>query len=213
MNRHFVHIYATVRVKIAVDGCADHAAAIDAADNLLSEHKHRLFDRTFRDERALSAPTRPDVQLIYAEADDEATGYLVDEAGDDELANSRDYGPDGRTPLHQPAPADEPRVEPTGYEAPGDLPERFFNVRFYKEEITVDRYSIIVRANDAEEARQRVKAWSEGEIELTEEEEDSENYERQADTLACEFSSLEDADDPYAAVECDEDGQEIAKAA
>lgn len=99
------------------------------------------------------------------------------------------------------------------YTPPDELPERFFRVRFYKEEATVDRFSITVRENGPEEARQRVRAWGEGNIELTDEEAESEHYERQADTLACEFSALEEADDPYAAVECDADGQDIAKAA
>jgi hypothetical protein len=102
MNRHFVHIYATVRVKIAVDGCADHAAAIDAADNLLSERKHQLFDRTFCEESSLAEPSSPGVHLVYSEADDEATGFLVDEAGDGDFTNSREYGPDGRSPIATP---------------------------------------------------------------------------------------------------------------
>jgi hypothetical protein len=93
-----------------------------------------------------------------------------------------------------------------GYHEPDQLPDRRWRVRFYKEEMTVDRYSIIVAADSPAEARARVAAWGNGEIELTDDEAESEHYERQVDTRACEFSALEEEGDPYAAVEVDNVG-------
>lgn len=97
-----------------------------------------------------------------------------------------------------------------GYDEPKPLPERRWRVRFYKEEMTVDRYSITVAADSPSEARARVKAWGNGELELTQEEEESEHYDRQVDTRACEFSSLEEEDDPYAVAEVDHAGRQLA---
>lgn len=97
-----------------------------------------------------------------------------------------------------------------GYDAPNPLPDRRWRVRFYKEEMTVDRYSITVAADSPSEARARVKAWGNGELELTQEEEESEHYDRQVDTRACEFSSLEEENDPYAVAEVDHAGRQLA---
>jgi len=79
--RHFVHVYAVIRVKVAVDA-RDSRSAMKAADDLLFENG--LAVRL--------VPAAPGV--LEAEYAEEVTGYLVDEAGDDEFVRSRAYGPD-----------------------------------------------------------------------------------------------------------------------
>lgn len=78
---HFVHIYATVRVKLAVEA-ADHPAAMRAADEA-------LFAKGFGVRLIPTADGALDAD--YAE---EVTGYLVDEAGDPDYLRSANYGPD-----------------------------------------------------------------------------------------------------------------------
>lgn len=97
MNRHLVHIYAVVRVKLAVDGNATQEQAINAADNLFGERKHQMFDREFEREETLGEPSQTGVTILYSEADDEASGYLVDEYGDEEHSKTREYEADGCT--------------------------------------------------------------------------------------------------------------------
>lgn len=78
---HFVHVYATVRVKLAVEA-ANHDDAMRAADEALFANGFgvRLIPTA---EGALDAD--------YAE---DVTGYLVDEVGDTEYLRSVTYGPD-----------------------------------------------------------------------------------------------------------------------
>lgn len=78
---HFVHVYATVRVKVAVHA-ADHEQAMRAADDA-------LFARGF------GVRLIPTAQgALDAEYTEEVTGYLVDEAGDTDYLRSANYGPD-----------------------------------------------------------------------------------------------------------------------
>ena len=77
---HFVHVYATIRVKMAVSA-KDHHEAILAADSA-------LFAKGFRVRLIPSAEGA--LEADYAE---EVTGYLVDEAGDPEFLRSANYGP------------------------------------------------------------------------------------------------------------------------
>ncbi len=80
-RRHFVHVYAVIRVKVAVDA-RNHHSAMNAADDLLFAN-------------GLAVRLVPAAQAILdAEYAEELTGYLVDEAGDDAFARSRAYGPD-----------------------------------------------------------------------------------------------------------------------
>jgi hypothetical protein len=78
---HFVHVYATVRVKLAVTA-ASHEDAMRAADEA-------LFARGFGVRLIPTAEGALDAD--YAE---EVTGYLVDEAGDAEYLRSANYGQD-----------------------------------------------------------------------------------------------------------------------
>lgn len=80
-KRHFVHIYATVRVKLAVDA-ETHAQAMQQAD-------HLLFDNGFAVRLIPNAEA-----ILEAEYAEEVTEYLVDEADDPQFSRSRTYGPD-----------------------------------------------------------------------------------------------------------------------
>lgn len=80
-RRHFVHVYAVIRIKVAVDA-SDHHSAMKAADELL--FGNRLAVRLVPAAEA----------VLDAEYAEEVTGYLIDEAGDDEFGGSRSYGPD-----------------------------------------------------------------------------------------------------------------------
>lgn len=80
-KRHFVHVYATVRVKVQVDA-ETHAQAMEQAD-------HLLFDNGF----ALRLLPAADAVLEAAYAE-EVTAYLVDEADDPQFSRSRNYGAD-----------------------------------------------------------------------------------------------------------------------
>ena len=80
-RRHFVHVYTTIRIKVAVDA-EDHRSAMAAADALV-----------FGAIRAvkLNPVTSAVVDADYA---DEVTEYLVDEASDPVFERSRSYQPD-----------------------------------------------------------------------------------------------------------------------
>jgi hypothetical protein len=92
MTQHYVHVYATIRVKVAVEA-ASHRDAMLEADRL-------LFGNGFAVRMLPTAPGVLDVD--YAE---EVTGYLVDEAGDPEYARSCTYG-SGHEPLATSHPDD-----------------------------------------------------------------------------------------------------------
>lgn len=80
-RRHFVHVYAVIRIKVEVDA-HNHRSAMEAADEL-------LFGG------GLAVRLTPAAQgILDAEYAAEVTGYLVDEDGDDEFIQSRAYGPD-----------------------------------------------------------------------------------------------------------------------
>ncbi|WP_328276156.1 hypothetical protein [Sphingobium sp.] len=78
---HFVHVYATVRVKVAVNA-TDHESAMRAADKA-------LFAKGFGVRLIPTAEGALDAE--YAE---EVTGYLVDEAGETDYLRSANYGAD-----------------------------------------------------------------------------------------------------------------------
>lgn len=78
---HFVHVYATVRVKVAVSA-ATHDEAMRAADNTLFANGFGV---------RLIPTAQGAIKADYAE---EVTGYLVDEAGDTEYLRSANYGQD-----------------------------------------------------------------------------------------------------------------------
>ncbi len=80
-NRFHVHVYAVIRVKVAIVA-VDQPAAMAAADAI-------ALDRGLA---VRLTPTCP--QMIEAEYADEVTGYLVDEIGDEDFLRSRSYGPD-----------------------------------------------------------------------------------------------------------------------
>ncbi|AMK23245.1 MULTISPECIES: hypothetical protein [Sphingomonadaceae] len=77
-RRHFVHVYATIRVKVAVDAI-NHTEAIRAADRA-------LFDKGFA---VRLIPNARDV--LDAEYAEEVVGYMVDEAGDPTFEHTRNY--------------------------------------------------------------------------------------------------------------------------
>lgn len=83
VRRHFVHVYATIRIKVAVDAC-DHRAAMQAADAVVFADRHAVG----------LIPVHPGV--IDADYAEEVTEYLVDEADDPTFARTRSYGPDHR---------------------------------------------------------------------------------------------------------------------
>lgn len=80
-RRHFVHVYTTIRIKVAVDAC-DHRAAMRAADAVVFGDRHAVG----------LVPVHPAV--IDADYAEEVTEYLVDEADDPSFARTRSYGPD-----------------------------------------------------------------------------------------------------------------------
>jgi len=98
---HYVHVYATIRVRLEVQA-ASHEEAMIAADKA-------LFARGLGVRLIPTAPGATDAE--YAE---EVIGYLVDEAGDPEYLRSANYGPD-----HEPDPEMQPR---RGETVPGDRP-------------------------------------------------------------------------------------------
>ncbi|AOH85577.1 hypothetical protein AWL63_18190 [Sphingomonas panacis] len=83
-KRHFVHVYATIRVKVAVDAL-NHQDAMVSAD-------HILFDDGFAVRLVPHAAA-----VLDAEYAAEVTGYIVDEANDPDFLRTRNYDPD-----HQP---------------------------------------------------------------------------------------------------------------
>ncbi len=80
-RRHFVHVYATIRINVAADA-ADHRAAMQAADAVVFADRHAVG----------LIPVHPAV--LDADYAEEVTEYLVDEADDPTFARSRAYGPD-----------------------------------------------------------------------------------------------------------------------
>lgn len=80
-RRHFVHVYAVIRVRVAVDA-PDHTAAMQAADRI-------LFGGGFAVRLDPTASA-----ILDVESAEQVTEYLVDEAGDTAFARSRSYGPD-----------------------------------------------------------------------------------------------------------------------
>lgn len=81
VRRHFVHVYTTIRIKVAVDA-EDHRTAMQAADAILFGDRHAV---------RLNPIHSAVVDADYAE---EVTEYLVDEADDPDFANSRNDGSD-----------------------------------------------------------------------------------------------------------------------
>jgi len=81
VRRHFVHVYTTIRIKVAVDA-EDHRAAMQAADAVVFADRHAVELSPFH------------TAVIDADYAEEVTEYLVDEADDPDFARSRNYGPD-----------------------------------------------------------------------------------------------------------------------
>ncbi|EPR15535.1 hypothetical protein ACFSTI_32225 [Rhizorhabdus histidinilytica] len=79
---HFVHVYATVRVKLGVTA-HDQFAAMKEADRLLFANGFGV--------RLIPSATG----VLEADYAEEVSGYLVDEAGDHEYDRSRTYAADG----------------------------------------------------------------------------------------------------------------------
>lgn len=75
---HFVHIYATIRVKIAVHATS-HLEAMKRADR-------SLFDKGFGVRLVPNG-----ANILDADYAEEVTGYLVDEADDPEYLRSATY--------------------------------------------------------------------------------------------------------------------------
>jgi hypothetical protein len=73
-------------------------------------------------------------------------------------------------------------------------------VRYYREERSSVRMDVTVNADSPEAARQRVLDWGEGRIELTPEEEETEQSGKE-EVLGGDFTCLEEADNPYAVEE------------
>lgn len=82
-------------------------------------------------------------------------------------------------------------------------------VRFYKRESSIVRCDIEVEAGSPEAARQRVEDAMNGEVDLTDEEWESEGADKE-EVDGSEFLRLEDEDDPNAVVEIAEDKSEYA---
>lgn len=78
---HHVHVYAVVRIKLAVTA-ADHFDAMKRADSIMTDSNYPL-------RLLLAGP-----QVLDAEPADEISGYLVDETGDPQFERSRFYGCD-----------------------------------------------------------------------------------------------------------------------
>ncbi|MBE0562561.1 MAG: hypothetical protein IH622_17285 [Ochrobactrum anthropi] len=93
-SKHFVHVYAVVRVKVEVDA-TNHRAAMTAADE-------RLFGNGF----AVSLNPRG-IGVIEAGYAEEVVGYLVDEADDPDYEKTRSYSPD-----HEPQILDDGHRRP-----------------------------------------------------------------------------------------------------
>lgn len=75
---HHVHVYAVVRIKLAVTA-TDHIDAMQRADHIMSESDYPVR----------LVPGGPEV--LDAEPADEISGYLVDETGDPQFEKSRFY--------------------------------------------------------------------------------------------------------------------------
>lgn len=91
--KFFVHIYRTMRFKVAVEA-QDHAAAMQKADELLPDAIKRSEWDSFGDigyerDKAMVDGRLP--FLCHAEDAEETTGYLVDEVEDQEYERSRRF--------------------------------------------------------------------------------------------------------------------------
>lgn len=78
MRGYHVHVFTTIRVKVAVTA-EDHADAMRQADAIVGcgIFPVRLFPNV--------------AAVLYAEPAEEVTGYLVNETDDPEFENSRSY--------------------------------------------------------------------------------------------------------------------------
>jgi hypothetical protein len=62
-----------------------------------------------------------------------------------------------------------------------------FRVQYHQIETVIARYSIEVEAETFAQAHQRVADWGKGEIDLTDDEEQTETHEREVEQTNCEF--------------------------
>lgn len=95
--KYFVHIYRTMRFKVAVEA-PDNAAAIQKADELLPVAIKRsewdcFGDISYERDKAMTDDHLP--FFCHAEDAEETTGYLVDEVEDQEYERSRSFFADG----------------------------------------------------------------------------------------------------------------------
>jgi len=90
--RYNVHVYAVVRIKVAVHA-NDHQEAMEAADDILARNADLLqwYKVPPELEASIQAP-----MILHCESAEETVGYLVDEDGDDEHENSRFYDEERR---------------------------------------------------------------------------------------------------------------------
>lgn len=101
---HFVHRYDVIRVKVAVMA-TDHVDAMKQADACLSEY-HPVPNQYRWGPTPVSEMVFTDAMLpTWLEAEEAGqavTGYLVDEADDEDNANSRSYSDYGLPELSDP---------------------------------------------------------------------------------------------------------------
>jgi hypothetical protein len=91
MPMYNVHVYGTCRVKVFnVNAANQHEATQKAYDAAVPEFNDLLSDCPGDD-----APPMGDCEALFAGYADDITGYLVDEVGDTEHVNSRDYDAEG----------------------------------------------------------------------------------------------------------------------
>ncbi|TNE43749.1 hypothetical protein [Sphingobium sp. CFD-2] len=90
MKLHLVHVYTTIRVKVAVTA-EDHAGAMRQAEAIVGSgiFPVHLLPNT--------------AAVLEAEPAEEITGFLVDEADDPEFENSCSY--DAECRRHEDSPA------------------------------------------------------------------------------------------------------------
>ena len=96
MKRHFVHIYHTVRSKFAVDA-ENHADAIAKADAMFPDSSIVRFGVAglVNPAMALSVHQQAGTGYLCSEDAEGRQGYLVDEVGDTEYVNTRNYDAEG----------------------------------------------------------------------------------------------------------------------
>jgi hypothetical protein len=91
MSKRFVHIYHVIRSKFCVEAETD-AEAIEKADAMLFEK--RVYNGMIEEGQEPAAMSIPEARTLpegfcYTEGAEEITGYLIDEAEDEDYERSR----------------------------------------------------------------------------------------------------------------------------